>query len=329
MLRIYVTEIFTYDGMAVLNPFMSENDFDELDNTFSMYSQIDSYMYAFQDEIHLYHDNEEINVNIIVPNEVSELDNYFTLVNRKTNDELLLSNEGIIINEKLANLLALDVNHYLQFDNSLGNKANLKITGITENYTYHFIYISPELYKQSVNDYRNNVAYMKFQNNDFYEDILKEKNILSLVLSEDNKEIFQESSRNLTSIVVLIIIAAALLAFVVLYNLANINITERNKELLTFKVLGMTDTELTLYIARESIFSTVIGIGIGLLVGVFFLDYVIKVIEYKDIMFLQEINALSYILTTILTIVFSSIVSFIFHWKLRALDMVEAMKSAE
>lgn len=327
--EVQFTEIFTYDGIAIINPYIPQNQIEQLNNDLAEFSGINDHILVFQDEVNFRIDNEDVKATIVVPEDRERIDEYIKLKTRRGQNKLTLNDNGVIINEKLAKLLNIKLGEKITFRNSLGNVASLTVSGITENYTNHFIYITSNTYQEYLNDFTFNAIYMHFESDEIYEEFITIPNVLTIIFANDNQELFKESSGNLTSIVVLIIVASAMLAFVVLYNLSNINITERTKELSTFKVIGMTDSEVTFYIARENIFSTAIGILVGLLLGIFFLDYVIGVIEYKEIMFIQKINPGSYILTTALTIVFAIFVSLVSHKRTKDLDMVEAMKAIE
>ena len=321
------SDIFIYDAVGILKNEMTESDILELNDLIDN-QDIDDYLYTYQSEV-IIDEKEILKANLVVPMDDNKISNFINLQNRKTDDKLELNTTGVIINEKLSIILKIKAGDNLEFISQNGTKVNVPVIGITENYTYNFIYMSKELYIDYLGEFQYNFIYFNSLDEDLNQNFGGNNYLLSIIMSDDNQQVFQESSSGLTSIVILIIFASALLAFVVLYNLSNINITERSKELSTFKVLGMYDTEITMYMGRENLFSTVFGIAIGLLIGVFFLDYVILVVEPTDIMFIQDINVMSYIYTSLLTIVFSIIVSIVFHWKIKSLDMVEAMKAIE
>ncbi|HHU56517.1 MAG TPA: FtsX-like permease family protein [Acholeplasmataceae bacterium] len=313
------TEILKYDGTIYYNPYKNINlDFLEI-----------------EDSLKVFHNNLEIKsdesllVTLVVPEDTDRIDSFITLRNRKSGKKLELNNEGVIITEKYAQVLGLNVGDEIILIDENNKDIALKTTGITENYLSNYIYISPNLYKDYFDNLYFNSVYIKIKDEEIINKLKYDPNILSINLLSETEDFFSDSTNNLAFITLVIILASGLLAFIVLSNLANINITERVKELSTFKVLGMHDYEVSLYIARENYFSTIIGLAFGLVVGVFFEKYVIKVVESNDFMLIQDIDFFSYLYTVLLTFAFSLIVNIILHFKIKRLDMVSAMKAYE
>ena len=154
-------------------------------------------------------------------------------------------------------------------------------------------------------------------------------NVTSTLLSSDTKNNYKDMMNTLNYVILILIVCAAALAFVVLYNLASVNISERRRELATIKVLGFYDEEVTKYIYKEMLILTIIGSLIGLIVGSILTLYVIKICETNLFMFTFNINFISYLLSFIITLLFLFIVNLFMHFELKKLDMVEALKSYE
>ncbi|HEY8444815.1 MAG TPA: ABC transporter permease [Bacilli bacterium] len=313
-------EIFQYDAYALITP--------NANIDFSKYPEIDDSLFIYQNTYQV-KGEDSLFIDIIVPENVSDLDKFICLQNRETQKKLTLDDEGVIITERVAKINNLKVNDYITIIDYSNQEINLKVMGITENYLKNYLYISKDLFIQKFHDFDYNIVLLQLNNQNVTELLKQEPNILATSLISSNEEYFSESTNNLAFIVLIIILSSGLLAFIVLYNLANINITERIKELATFKVLGMNDLEVSNYIARENYFCTIIGIGFGLLIGYYFESYVIDIIESNEFMLIQNIDIFSYIYTVILTIVFSICVNIILHFRIKKIDMVTALKSYE
>ena len=213
----------------------------------------------------------------------------------------------------------------------------MKVTGITENYIYHYIYMSPELYNQLYNTrigynviYVNAPEMSEEEEDNLGKQILQNKDYISGVTFMSNTEgIFSEIMDNMDLVVWILIISAGLLAFVVLYNLLNANITERIRELATIKVLGFYDKEVYDYISRETIILTIIGMLFGIGGGYFLTLYIIKTCEIDMLMFNPQITIWSYLFGVLITAAFAIIVNIITYFSLKKIDMIESLKSVE
>jgi len=217
-----------------------------------------------------------------------------------------------------------------------GSLYTLKVSGICENYIYHYIYVSPSLYENvfgeepPYNGFLGILTEEGIENrDDIFSEILKINNFTSVGSTVDLRSSFADSISSLNYVVLVLILCAALLAFIVLYNLTNVNVTERIRELATLKVLGLYDKEITSYIYRETIVLTSIGILFGMVLGIFLHSFVITTSEISFVMFGRTIKPLSYLFSALLTVIFSAIVNLFIHYRLKKIDMIDSLKSGE
>ena len=300
--------------------------------------QITSLLSANVQSVKIIKDDNNQSIQLIVPNDTNKLNEFITLRDRKKQDNTYtLDNSGVIITEKLSQLLNIKQGDTITLENSDGDRRDVKVANITENYIMHYIYMSPELY--------NEVFDAKIQANQIYaktqemteneEDELGKKllnnsnNISGVSFTSASEDMFATVMDNMDMVVWILIVAAGLLALVVLYNLLNANISERIRELATIKVLGFYDREVYSYIARETIILTVIGILLGLVGGYFLTMYVLKTCELDITMFDPEVSILSYVLGVVITVFFAIIVNVVTYFSLKKIDMIESLKSVE
>lgn len=278
-------------------------------------------------------ENEYYSVNLIVVEDVEEIDKYVDLKYRTSGKKIALGNDGVIITEKLSQLMGLEKGDEITVDLEEQGKIRLEISDVTENYAMHYIYISPSLYEKTVEKPVYNACFFNledgFSNSDVSAELVAKNEVLGVTFLSDNGTSFQNSLDSLTGIVWLLIGCAGLLAMVVLYNLANINITERIREIATIKVLGFYDGETSAYIYRENIVSAVIGIIFGWVLGIFLHKFVVRTAEVDVVMFERSVAWWAYAFSALLTVVFTLIINVILHFKLKKVDMVESLKSVE
>ena len=272
--------------------------------------------------------------SIIVVENTEDFKNVANLRDIDSGNIIDLSNEGVLISDKLASLLEIEKGENITLTDSDNNEFEYKVLGIVENYIGHYVYINKDLYESKENDFNINTLFIKYKegNNDneaFEEMLLDDNSVTSITVVENSLEHVRDLLKSLDLVVMILIISSALLAFVVLYNLANVNISERVREIATLKVLGFYDKEVDNYINRESIILTCIGIVIGLIAGVFLTGFVISTCETENMRFARNILLHSYIYSILITSVFSIIVNFATHFVLKKINMVESLKSIE
>ena len=283
-------------------------------------------------------DDNNQSIQLIVPNDITKLNEFITLRGRRNQDNTYtLDNSGVVITEKLSQLLDIKKGDTITLENSDGDRSEVQVANITENYIMHYIYMTPELYNE-IYDTRIESNYVYAITNELTEKqedelgkkLLSNSDYISGVsFTSSTEDMFATVMDNMDTVVWVLIIAAGLLALVVLYNLLNANISERIRELATIKVLGFYDKEVYSYIGRETIILTIIGIIVGLFGGNVLTTYVLKTCELDITMFDPDIQILSYVLGIVITVVFAIIVNVVTYFSLKKIDMIESLKSVE
>lgn len=288
-----------------------------------------------QKSISVSSDKESVNsdVYLSVAQNPEDFEKLITLRNRVTKEELSLSNTGAVITEKLAKMLSLKVGDTVYIGEE---KKETTVLGITENYVYNYVYMSEEAYENVYGEkplYSTVYAEADDLNVDVEKelgsDYLKREDVTAISFTSTIIKDFKDMIGSMNMVVLVMIISAGALAIVVLYNLTNINLAERNREIATIKVLGFYHKETSAFVYRENIILTIIGILFGLILGIWLWDFVVKTIEMDTVMFGKSIHAISFVLAAVLTGVFSLVVNFIMFFKIKAINMVESLKSIE
>lgn len=282
------------------------------------------------------HSGKNQSVNITAFESLDHLQDFIVLRDRKTHKPVALTDTGVVITEKLAKLFDLQKGDSLRVRDAKNEEHRLKITGITENYAGHYAYITNAYYAKIFGEkpsYNTDLINLKDTSKPF-ENHLAEKLIddgaaLQVTYSNTISSLLTDTLNSLNVVMVVLIVSAAILAFIVLYNLTNINVSERIRELSTIKVLGFYPKEVTMYVYRENIILSIMGILGGFVLGFFLHQYVITTAEVDNMMFSPAIRWPSYIYSAILTFIFSTIVMVVMHIKLKRIDMIEALKSVE
>lgn len=277
------------------------------------------------------------NITVIVPEDKKDFDKFVKLENRKTREKLNLEDNGLIISEKLSKIFKLKVGDSIEVKDSDGHTIKGEISGITENYAGHYIYLTKDYYEKIFNEeyelngnlINSKASISKEDRNKFVEELLENDSVLmtsNLNISLGETEDLMSS---LDIVVFVIIICSSILAFVVLYNLTNINISERKRELSTIKVLGFYPKEVTEYVYRETMLLTIIGIVLGFGIGNWMV-YLIRERLIPDMAMLDpQMRITTYLYSAGITLIFSIIVMFVVHKKLKDINMVEALKAVE
>lgn len=268
-----------------------------------------------------------------VPEEPELLSEVVTLRTRRGHTPLTLTDDSVIISEKLANRLSLQIGDTIILKKGDETPHTAVVGGITEHYIYSYVYFTPVGYKAVFGDEPDYLSCMlKLDGGDTHtaaEKLLSCPDISGVSLVQELLSSFNRIFGSLNLVVYVLIVCASLLAFVVLYNLSNINITERIRELATIKVLGFYDREVDAYLYRENVVLTLIGCGAGLLLGIFLHRFVIVTAEVDMVMFTRTITPLSFLLSALFTVIFAVFVNFVMHFRLKKVDMTESLKSVE
>ena len=242
-----------------------------------------------------------------------------------------------MINEKLAKLFGYKVGDQLNLENSDNQTYHVKIAAIAENYTGHFVYMTPKLYQTMTKQKPEyNTEFLLFdkklsskQETSIGEALTKQPKVLNITFLTAMKGSFDDMLKSLDIVIWVLIAVSGSLALIVLYNLTNINVSERIRELSTIKVLGFYDREVTTYVYRENIILTFIGIIVGCFFGKILHQYILATVEVDLIMFSPIIHWPSYLYSAVITMCFTLFVMVIMHRKLKKINMIEALKSNE
>ena len=269
--------------------------------------------------------------NIEVPSDVSDFGSFISLRNRKTKEKLTLSDDGAVLTEKLCETLGVTVGDSVTLQNSDGREAEMKVIGITENYLTSFAYVAPGGYANAFGksaDFRHLLCRVGNAATDAVsEKLLGFDNVLYVNASQSLKDNFADSIKSIDGVIFVLILSAGLLCMVVLYNLTNVNICERRKELATIRVLGFHPGEVSRYIFRETDALSFIGSAAGLFAGIWLHSFVVRTVEVDQVMFGRSIYPLSFVFALAISLLFTFIVDLIMRKQIRSVDMVEAMKS--
>ena len=277
-------------------------------------------------------DSKNYQVTLIVP-ETNEINKYISLKDINNKKELIIPEYGVYITKRMAELLNIKINDNLKIRNNINKLFIVQVKGIVDNYLLNYIYMSENYYELIFDEMVKYNSLLIKIDDDNYQDLstnlLKNKEITAINYTEDNIKFFQSIISGLNKIVFIIILAAAFLALIILYNLTSINVNERVREIATLKVLGFNDKEVNVYVYRETLILTFLGIIVGLIFGSILHKFIVILAEPNNMVFLKNINIASYIFSTFATIMFLYIVRLFTHFILKKIDMIESLKSAE
>lgn len=328
-------EICSYD--AVIVPHDNPYDVETLEADIKADDRVNSSALMRQIAVTVESDNAKVteDVNIAVPDKTEDFKNLVNLRERVGHKSIDISAGGAVITEKLSNTLGVSVGDTVKVKEG-DNTAEVRISAICENYVSGYLYMSKDYYESSFDtSYSGNVMIVTFADDSesaqdkFGTEYLDKDCVLGASFMAQSTNQFREMIQSLNLVIVAVLVCAAGLAFVVLYNLTNINIAERKREISTLKVLGFRSLETSSYIYRENIILTVIGMILGLFLGILLTRFVVSTVEVDMVMFGRDIHLLSYILASMMTLVFAALVNIIMHFRIKKIDMIESLKSVE
>ena len=325
-------EVLVYDGVLVLNTQSFTEQ--QLSDKLSSFEQLSDFTLAQTVEGECRNDGSNANASLVVVKNSSDVHKYLSLNDTDSSGKLDIEKGRCVITKKMSMLLHIRTGDEIEF--ALDGEKNVKFTvsGIAENYAMHYIYVDPETYADIYGkDPVYNTAYFNLKSgadeSEFKNGVNSSDEFYGISLMSEAGKDFLKSLDSLDAVVVLLIVCAGLLAIVVLYNLANINITERVREIATIKVLGFYDIETSAYIYRENIITAILGIFVGSFVGIILHRFVVITSEVDIVLFNRSLVWWAFLLGAVITAVFTVIVNFALHFKLKKIDMVESMKSVE
>lgn len=324
--------IIKYDKMLMTNESINQIDIEkELLND----DKVENFTNVNTQNIKVLFNDEEQEVTMITPDDFNSISKSISLIDLKTNNIIdNISDNSCIISEKTAKLLDIDVGDKISLLDNDNNKYDIKVSYIIKNYINQYLYINKNTYNNLFNNYKINSILISLKDEDknskeFDKKYISNGYALTIVDNDDMKNSMNDMLSSIDSIVAILIIAAASLAFVVLYNLSNINISERKREIATLKVLGFYPSEVDKYINRETVLLTILGIGIGLLFGSYLSHFIISTCEPDYIMFDRHVYTLSYFYSLFITVIFTIIVTIVTHFNLKKINMVTSLKNVE
>lgn len=324
-------EIFVYDAAAALNE--EAEDYSALEHTLRDDPEISEHLFVMSRTLDAGGNGEVKSMSLYVPDRPENLEKYISL-HEPNGKKLALTNDGVIMTEKLANMLGVKEGGTVTVYRADGKEISLNVTGIAENYAMHFIYISPELYQSCFGEAAEfNMLLLNTAEGCDHESLsqrlLAGGDILGISYTSEGAASFMDTMKSLDSIVWVLILSAGALAFIVMYNLVNINVNERLRELATIKVLGFYNKEVSAYIYRENNIAAFFGMMFGLVFGIFLERFVIATAEVEAVMFASDISAECFLFAALLTAFFTVVVNISLHFRLKKINMVEALKSVE
>lgn len=333
----YVTDfqfnnIIKYDKLLMTNESINQIDIEkELLND----DKVENFTNVNTQNIKVLFNDEEQEVTMITPDDFNSISKSISLIDLKTNNVIdNISDNSCIISEKTAKLLDIDVGDKISLLDNDNNKYDIKVSYIIKNYINQYLYINKNTYNNLFNNYKINSILISLKDKDknskeFDKKYISNGYALTIVDNDDMKNSMNDMLGSIDSIVAILIIAAASLAFVVLYNLSNINISERKREIATLKVLGFYPSEVDKYINRETVLLTILGIVICLLFGSYLSHFIISTCEPDYIMFDRHVYTLSYFYSLFITVIFTIIVTIVTHFNLKKINMVTSLKNVE
>ena len=328
-------QIQHYDAMVINDEDATQSQEKDLLKFLDGNSEIDHYTRVQLTKMTAPKEKGSVSIYVYVPENTDNFKEDVTLRDRKTHEQYELTDDGAVICEKTASLIGVKAGDEITLEKD-NRKYKVKITAVTENYMGHYVYMTPSCYEKTFGEkpeYSSTVYTMKEDAGSDLEtlgnEILKYPAALSISYTSSTAGQVERMLGSLGAVIWVLIISAGMLAFVVLYNLNNINITERQRELATLKVLGFYDGEVSQYVFRENVLLSFIGILAGAVFGIFLHRYVITTVEVDAVMFGRNIKTPSFIYSGIITFGFSMFVNMVMHFKLKKINMVESLKSVE
>lgn len=329
-------DIQLYDGNVILQSDVTMQEKQEVYEALEKNSQVVATAEDLLQKITIEHDGVSKEVYLNVPENVEKFSDFVVLQDRTTKEKYQLTDKGAVLTEKMAKELGVSAGDTVTIKEENEKERTVKISQICENYMSHYLYMTPAVYKAAYGkEPEYNSIYYRTEGRttkeaeSVGEAALKLDGALSVSYTTELRQQVDDMLQSLDIVIVVLIISAGMLAFVVLYNLNNINITERKRELATLKVLGFYDNEVTEYVYRENILLTLIGSVFGMLLGKILHRFIIVTVEIDSVMFGRNINTISFVYAFLLTVVFSLFVNGVMYFKLKKINMVESLKSVE
>lgn len=328
------SQIIKYDAEVAVDT--EKNKDWEVEKALSEDNRIKEWISIQKSNVVVRANDEKQEISMIVPKSLDQFQNYVSLKERKSGKRINLTRDGVVITEKLAKLLDVKKGDQIQLQEGDRPYVNVRIDGITENYFMNYVYSTREYYASKLKTEAIFMDYWihfmpqdKNQEDEFGADYLKFSSVKGIEFTEKSNEKISEMLKTMDGVIWVLVVSAGMLALVVLYNLNNINVTERKRELSTLKVLGFYDREVSTYLLRENVLLTIMGIFIGFVFGNLLTRFVVSTAEVDILMFGKEIRFISYLVSGLITFLFTAFVNVIMHFSLKRIHMLESLKSVE
>ena len=326
-----------YDAATYMSDDISEENRQQLHDYLDQNADIKETIEARMQKTDVKSASGKKTLYLMVPSDNEKIEDFLSFHSRTNKDEVYsLKKDEVILTEKMASLLNVKVGDELTIEDEDRGDQTVTVGAICENYMSHYLYLSPEKYEELYGvpaEYNTIIYSVKDGKDDQIEKIgtklLSMDGVLNVSYTSSIEGRLDDMLRSLNLVIVVLIVSAGMLAFVVLYNLNNINITERQRELATLKVLGFYDGEVASYVYRENILLTIIGSVVGMVLGNLLHRYIILTVEVEEAMFGRQIHWQSYLYSFLFTVAFSLVVNWVMFYKLKKIDMVESLKSVE
>ena len=318
--------IIKYDVRVYLKDITKDQQKEQLINIL-----VGDYLFIREESVTITGANRGFSVSMIIPEKTESIGEFVDLSSPYTKEKVSMSRNSILLTEKLAREIEVAVGDSFNIVLSDGRTYTTKVTGIVDNYVTHFLYLSSDMYFEIFGEevYNNGLMINNQNVRDFANLLLENENVRVLLYKEELKSYVSDSTDAMSVVTVVLIVLACALALIVLFNLTNINIAERTRELATMKVLGLYDNELSTYIYSENVVVTILGIMLGLIGGILLHRFVLTSVEIDVLKFPKIIYFHSYVYAISLSVVFAIFVNFVMNYKLKAINMVESLKSVE
>lgn len=334
--ELQYNSIQTYDAAVYFDAGISREDKEEIAALVRDESAVSGELMVRMQNLEVTAGDTSMEIYLTVPENLENVGDFLDFHSRTKPETYSLEKEQVILTEKAASDLGVEVGDTVTLEDDGMGVKEVTIDAICENYMGHYLYLSPDYYRELFGKEAasNGVLFkMKEGQTDQIEAVggrlLGDSNVLNVSYTSSIEDRLDDMLQSLNLVIVVLIISAGMLAFIVLYNLNTINITERKRELATIKVLGFYDTEVAAYVYRENVLLTLIGAVAGMALGWVLLQFVIVTVEVDDVMFGRVLDLTSYLYSFLFTLGFSMFVNWVMYFKLKKIDMVESLKSVE
>ncbi|MCD8384346.1 MAG: FtsX-like permease family protein [Clostridiales bacterium] len=333
ILSLQYDNVSPYSAILYLGSDLTEDEEQELADALADEEELDGYTYVYLNTVTLESDTYSLSGNILAVEDPADLEGFWDFHDRLTQEPVEMQSDGALVSEKTATLLGLEVGDAITVVNG-DDRGKVTVTGIVENYVQHYVYLTKDAYEEAFGQRLEDAEVLLTYGDDadwegMGSRLLELDSVAGIYYMTDARETVANQLNGVYPAVIIIICGAAVLAFVVLYNLSSINITERQRELATLRVLGFRDKEMRDYVFRENIILTLIGIAFGLVLGKAFHSYLITTVEVEMVMFGRTAQPMSYVLSVAMTLLFALLVNWVAGRRLAKIDMVESLKTVE